>query len=210
MKQICLLLATAFVLIFCLGSCEKEKYFEIASDTANDSLPPIPAPNPNPTNLGINTWQFTDSNNGSFHHGVIDTVETFFDARPIWNYLKIVGWPVNFNAVNDDTMLLTALFLPNPVIEPGTYDISSGIGGNHIFGYGNNTIVPPYGSNQNFCYYLATPDIAPGFVVKIISYDAQQRLLKGSFNGRLRRRATINDYSVTYHTIWGSFYLRLN
>jgi hypothetical protein len=202
--------AFAVCIIFLLSSCQKEISFENNNDVIKDSLPVIPPPVSPPPIASINTWQFIDSNNRSFHHGSIDTIDTYFDANSIWNYLKIVGWPVNSFGINNDTMFLTALFLPHPFIEPGVYNISSGTGGEHILGFGNNTIVPPYGSNQNFCYYLATPGIAPDFTIRIISYDAQQKLLKGDFNGRLRMRTSINDYSVTYHTISGSFYLRLN
>jgi|KBSSwiS6_1023812.scaffolds.fasta_scaffold00522_8 hypothetical protein len=197
-------------LVSLLSSCQKEISLENNNDSARDSLPIISPPVTSPIDPAINTWQFIDSNNRSFHHGPIDTADTYFDVNSNWNYLKIVGWPVNSFGISNDTMFLTALFLPHPFIEAGVYDISSGIGGSHIFGFGNNTIVPPYGNNQNFCYYLATPDIAPDFKISIISYDAQQKLLKGSLNGRLRMRASITDYSVTYHTISGSFYLRLS
>jgi hypothetical protein len=203
-----LILLVCFVSL--LGSCQKEISFENNNDSIRDSLPIISPPVSTPTDLAINTWQFVDSNNRSFHHGLIDTTDTYFDVNSNWNYLKIVGWPVNSFGVSNDTIFLTALFLPHPFIEPGIYDISSGTGGEHIFGFGNNTIIPPYGNNQNFCYYLATPDITPNFTIRIISYDVQQKLLKGDFNGRLRIRASITDYSITYHTISGSFYLRLS
>lgn len=196
--------------VFLLSSCQKEISFE-TNNSAPDSLPtPNPLPATVPPITKINTWQFIDSDNNSLHHGIIDTVKTEFDVRSLWNYLKIVGWPLNSNEVNNDTMFLIGLFLPNPVIEAGVYRMDSGIDGDHIFGYGNNTILLPYGSNQNFCYYLASPTIAPDFIVNIISYDTQQKLLKGSFKGELRRRASINDYSTTNNTISGSFYLRLN
>lgn len=166
-------------------------------------------PNPQPADLAINTWQFTDNDNGSFHYGIIDTTDTQLDTN-LWNYFKITGWPIGFNTVTHDTMFLIALFLPRPLIETGTYNISSGIGGEHFMGFGNRTLVPPYGSNQNFCYYIATPSIAPGFTINIISYDSSKKLVKGSFNGTLLRRANITDYGGTSHTISGSFYCRLN
>lgn len=210
MRQFYAYVAFFVSLSFLLSSCQKEISFENGNDIIKDSLLVVFPPASPPSITALNTWQFIDSNNGSFHHGMIDTVETIFDVRPIWNYLKIVGWPVNSSGINNDTMFLTALFLPHPFIEPGVYDISSGTGGQHILGFGNNTIVPPYGSNQNFCYYIATPDIAPNFTIRIISYDPQQRLLKGTFNGNLRTRVNIIDYNGSYHTISGSFYLRLN
>ena len=212
MKLLYLYLVFALFLALLFSSCQKEISFATDADT-NDSLqlPPPPPPHPDPTILALNTWQFLDSNNGSYHHVIIDTVNTLFDIKPIWNYLRIVGWPENsFGSINNDTMLLTALYLPNTFIEPGVYNISSGTGGDHIFGFGNKTLVPPYGSNQNFCYYLATPDIAPNFTIRIVSYDTQKKILKGDFNGHLLWRSSINDYSLTHHSISGSFYLRLN
>ena len=108
--------------VFLLSSCQKEISFE-TNNSAPDSLPtPNPLPATVPPITKINTWQFIDSDNNSLHHGIIDTVKTEFDVRSLWNYLKIVGWPLNSNEVNNDTMFLIGLFLPNPVIEAGVYE----------------------------------------------------------------------------------------
>lgn len=211
MKQLFFFSAIIISLIFLCESCQKEIYFENAYPDA-DSLQTNPgAGNSNGSStLFVNSWRFKDLTDGSVHAGIVDPLSTGFDIYPSWNYLKITGWPLNRAAVSKDTIFLITLFLPNPRIDTGSYPIGSGTGGDNFFGFANKAILPPFGSNQNFCYYIATADITQNFSVHIDSVDHQQKLIKGSFFGELKRRVNITDLGGNDHIISGAFSVRLN
>jgi hypothetical protein len=207
MKQTRLLSFIAITFIFYFCSCQKEISFDM--DDAGAVRDSIPAGTP-PQGAALNSWQFTDHTNGSFHSGIIDTANCWFEVNASWNYLNITGWPGNSVLINKDTLFLISLYLPNTVIDTGTYHITSGAGADHSFGYANNKYTGDNGANQIFCYYLSTCLIATDFRFRVISYDIQQKIIKGSFSGISRRRQNYADYLGTDHGISGSFYFQLN
>jgi hypothetical protein len=171
----------------------------IFSIEVKDNSIPVPA-------MELNTWWFIDSTEQSYHHGRIDPISTWFSTTPVWNYLNIIGWPQKGGGITMDTLFLIALYLPHPVIETGTYTISSGISSDQFFGYANNNGV----QWQYFYYYVSGPYQTPDFVFKLISYDSGQKILKGSFRGVSRHRAEYSDYVGRDHIIYGAFYIQLN
>lgn len=170
-----------------------------------DTLP-VPAAGNGPA---LNSWQFYDSTDGTYHSGIIDTSRTTFDVNALWNNLKISGWPVNPNGINKDTLFNISLFLPQPIIQTGTFDINSGVGGSHSFSYANRDFWVGSGANQYFCYYLSTPAIDPGFQFSLLRYDSSTHILSGRFWGFSRRITNHNDYVGSTDKVSGSFYLQL-
>lgn len=158
-----------------------------------------------PTELLLNSWEFTDSTDWSYHHGPIDPASTWLAITPTSNYLNIMGWPGTSFGFNPDTIFSIELYLPHPSIDTGTYIISSGKGDDNSFVYANNKLTYPF-----FFYYESNPYRTPEFIFKLISYDSQQRLLKGSFRGVSHRREAYSDYAGNDHLISGSFYIKVN
>lgn len=158
-----------------------------------------------PNDSTINTWQFTDNTDGSFHYGTFDTSETRFDVNTFWNNLILKGWPGNAAQLSRDTIFSISLFLPGPVIIPGNYSITSGAGGNNSFVYANNDIWTGTGANQYFTYYIATTAIDPDFAFTLVSYDSNNRLVKGTFRGITYRIKNHTDVVGEYHSVSGHF-----
>jgi hypothetical protein len=170
----------------------------------------VPIVNPVET-MEINTWFFTDGTDGTFHRGIIDPMSTWFKIDPVvgTNYLNILGWPGTHRFSTIDTVFLITLFLPNPVIEPGTYSITAGENGTNTFGYINNKIVQVAPSQSAFFFYSSTSYENTDFTFKIISYDPGKKLIKGDFDGSSKRRNSYSDHDEKVHFIHGSFYLQL-
>jgi hypothetical protein len=162
--------------------------FEIDVNDQSPAVPPVTA-----DTLAINTWRFRDSTDNSFHHGIIDPLSTWFKTGPNGNYLNIMGWPSVSTGFTYDTLFNVAMYLPNPSIDTGTYSISSGVGSDHTFLY----------------YYHSTKYTTPDFIFRILSYDSQQKTMKGSFDGNSEKRKDYSNSAITQHKIHGMFYLQL-
>lgn len=159
--------------------------------------------------LGVNTWQFTDETNRSFHSGLIDTTDTWFEVDSLQNRLQIKGWPGFSSPLNHDTLFVIAMFLPQSYIDTGFYSITSGVGANNVFAYENKKVFPGTGANIYFFYYYSDHIGTPGFTFHFQSWDSNLKLLKGTFSGTSVCKRDYNDLGGEPHLIHGSFIAKL-
>jgi hypothetical protein len=162
-----------------------------------------------PDTLADNTWQFTDETNGSFHSGLIDTVNSWFIVDTLGNRLQIKGWPGIEGGLNHDTLFVIAMYLPHPYIDTGTYSITGGVGASNVCVYTNKKIDPAINTDQYFFYYNSYPGTSPDFIFRLVSYNANRQILKGTFVGSSLWKRDNNYSNITFHRIHGSFSAKL-
>lgn len=114
-----------------------------------------------------NTWEFTDSTNGSYHSGGIIPNPPSINAQG--NY--ILNGAVRLTAPYDSILLIDFVF-PARVPEPGTYNTD----GTNYFMFAEGAVGHPV-------YYLSNWTTGGKLLIDVVSYDTLTRYMKAKFHG---------------------------
>ncbi len=125
--------------------------------------------NTGPGELALNTWEFTDSTNGSYHHGqIIRNFPSVITGNGRCQY-SLMG--ATKPELPYDTVLYIIISFPVPYIQAGTYPT-------------NDHSYFVYAGYSNYVDYYLSRDFTGGkVVINVTSYDDRQKIIKGNFRG---------------------------
>jgi len=114
-----------------------------------------------------NTWEFTDSTNGSYHSGGIIPNPPSINAQG--NY--ILNGAVRLTSPYDSIILIDFVF-PSRIPEPGIYNTEN----HNYFAFEEGSVGHPV-------YYASNWTTGGKLLIEVVSYDSLTRYIKGKFHG---------------------------
>ncbi len=128
----------------------------------------------NTDTVALNTWKFTDSSTGGFHHGIFADGNAFYGPDLNGYVLTMVGW-MDFRSPSD-TILVAQIFMPHSTIDTGYYVTE----GSNAFLFALNTGL----INQQARYFSANGGTHDTLTFHIISFNQQTNNVIGTFSGK--------------------------
>lgn len=165
---------TTFLCSYNNTSC----YFSIdVGNTTNKSLVSADT-------MALNTWKFTDSSTGGFHHGIFADGNANYGATLTGYVLTLIGW-MDFRSPSD-TVLVAQIYMPHSTIDTGYYITQD----SNAFLFALNTGIINHQARY-FSANLGTPDT---LTFHIISFNQQTQNVLGSFSGKATTPAGTGAY----------------
>ena len=138
----------------------------------------------NKDTMALNTWKFTDSSTGGFHHGIFADGNANYGPDLNGYVLTLIGW-MDFRSPSD-TVLVAQIYMPHSNLDTGYYITQD----SNAFLFALNTGLINHQARY-FSANLGTPDT---LTFHIISFNQQTQNVLGSFYGKATTPAGTGAY----------------